>query len=287
MDKPFPLAAYLSSRDPALRARAETELYRLGPNAGEALLHAAEQETRPLLERNVSSRPIFPLLIMYFFGFPFVSGVVGPTDLVLLLLLLLYFPSLFLMFSLIALFKIVRHSRLEALALALARRDDLRSVGPLVNVWRPTAVWQPRPAYARISTEEELTRLLPDFVSQTRLGLRPEHLKVVRDKTTRLFPRRLSGLRVRLVPRGEFTDTRADLLVTIIQLLTRTGDSKDRAVVERIARSVARTENQQLVREAAQVCLDVLPRPLHQRLPPLTSHQPSAPARVSVRKQIP
>lgn len=59
-----------------------------------------------------------------------------------------------------------------------------------------------------------------------------------------------------VVPRGEFSDTRADLLVTLLRHLAASQDEKDREVVAWLAQSRARTPNQTLVRDAAQVLLE-------------------------------
>jgi hypothetical protein len=224
----LPLARWLASRNPQERKAAYIALYRFGADGGQVLLALAEDESRRLRERRA-------WLVRLMHSHPLVT--------VCIVLLL---PVLLPLSPLLSLY--LSTARLRAVALALAGRDDLRATAPLLEVWRPTGfLGLPR---QDTEVEKELVKLLSRFVDQQTLGLRETHKADIRRKMTRLFP---------LLPfvRTEFSETRADLIVTFLQMLIRSGDGRDRTVVERIARLSARTPNRAFVREVAEDCLAI------------------------------
>ena len=141
---------------------------------------------------------------------------------------------------------------LKIIALALARRNDLRAIGPLLEAWRPVSFWgRPLPDD---DIEHELTRLLPLFLTQRSLDLRSYKKRHLRRKTSRLFPRR--HLLRPAAPISAFSDARADAVVTVLQLLARSHAEPDHALLKRISRRTAAAPNDVFVRDAAVVCLE-------------------------------
>ena len=141
---------------------------------------------------------------------------------------------------------------LKIIALALARRNDLRAIGPLLEAWRPVSFWgRPLPDD---DIEHELTRLLPLFLTQRSLDLRSYKKRHLRRKTSRLFPQR--QLLRPDASAAAFSDARADAVVTVLQLLARSHAEPDRALLERISRRTAAAPNDVFVRDAAAVCLE-------------------------------
>ena len=178
--------------------------------------------------------------------------------------------------------QVSRRERLKIIALALAKRNDLRAIGPLLEAWRPLSLTGR--TLRDDDVEHELTRLLPLFLRQRSMDLRTYKKRHLRRKTGRLFPYR--RLQRHVVPRSDFTDGRADAVVTVLQLLSRSTAEHDRALLERVSRLAARTPNDVFIRDAAAVCLQ---RPLSATpvaVPNATisvSHaapQPSIPSRV-------
>ncbi len=142
------------------------------------------------------------------------------------------------------------YSRLGAVALELAKRDDNRAVQYLLHLWKPNA----QPGRRNGAVEYELARLLPDLAANAHFHL-DETVKVqIRTKLRRLYPARLQGA---YMPRCDLSEPCIDVVVTLVQVLLRSQDVKDRAVVSRIAGSLATTDNQRFVREAARACLNL------------------------------
>jgi hypothetical protein len=227
----LPLARWLASRNPKERTAAFLCLYRFGSDGGQVLLALAEEESKRLRERRA-------WLVTLMHSHPIVTVCV-----------VLCLPFLLPLSPLLALY--LSTARLRAVALALAGRDDLRATAPLLEVWRPTNFWG-FPRQDR-EVEKELVKLLSRFVDQNTLGLREAHKSDIRRKLTRLYP-------IFPFARTEFTETRADLVVTFLELLFRSGDGRDRAIIERIARQSARTPNRAFAREVAADCL-AIPEP--------------------------
>jgi hypothetical protein len=240
----IPLAKWLTSHNPVLREKAETVLYHLGPDAGEVLLHAAEQESKWAHQRRALL--VFPVEVLSALGLFYFLRLFAEVQSTLLLGMLAYIAARTVWQ--VSERTVSRRTRLRTIALALARRNDLRSVGPLIEVWRPVAPggWQVRDD----DVEHELNRLLPKFMAQNRLTLRNDKLALVRRKVRRLTRGTVGG--------GDLPDARADLLITLLQLLARTGGEKNRHVLRRLARPrPAAAPNALLIHDAAEVLLTV------------------------------
>lgn len=236
---PITIAQWLTSHKLDLRERAETVLYHLGPDAGEILLQAAEQESRWTRQRWALIRiPLHCLCAAAaFYVFRLFDSNVQISLLFAMAVAASIQPA-----CQFAEGVATHHTRLRALALALARRNDLRCIGPLIEIWRPIGFfgWQVRD----VEVEHELARLLPMFMAQNRLTLRSDKLSLLRKKMRRLC-------------RPILTDERADLLVTVFQLLVRTGGERNRTILERFAHTRATQPNAEFVREAAEALLTV------------------------------
>ena len=245
----IPLARWLTSQNPALREQAETVLYHLGPDAGVELLHAAEQESKWVHQRRVLW--FFPLEILLAVGVFSLLRTVAEVQTILLVGMVGYLTARATWQLLEG--TVSRRSRLRTLALALARRNDLRSIGPLIDVWRPLIA--AGVAVRDDDVEHELNRLLPVFMAQNRLTLRSDKLSRLRRKVRRLAPVRSRA--------HDLPDARADLLITLLQLFARTGGEENHAILERLARAhVSKTApNRELIRDAAEVLLTVAAAP--------------------------
>ena len=135
-----------------------------------------------------------------------------------------------------------KFNRLRAVVLELAQRDDERALLHLARVWNIEA--KEVPGNARV--ESEFERLLGLYTfPNNKLPV------AVREKIVRLY----RGKKGRKTPRWEFSNTRADLVVTLLRHLAVSPEAKDREVVAWIAQSQAQTTNHVLVRDAAQVFL--------------------------------
>ena len=245
--KTVPLAKWLTSRDPALRARAETTLYNLGPNAGDALFRAAEYTASSRENIKIVVTGLSRLIVE-----AVIFGIIAACDSKFTLIwCAISAGTLLRIASRLAQTRLLRGSQLRAIGLALSKRDDLRAIGPLLDGWSPLSAF----ALPRNDdlVEKELTRLLPRFLTQTTMDLRSYRRRVLRRKGALLLTRRVRGSR--LVPRQAFSDTRTDLLVMLAQLLVRSGASADRALVEQMSRLTEGTPNSDFVRDAARSCL--------------------------------
>lgn len=166
--------------------------------------------------------------------------------------LALFFPPLWVLVLLPALAYLSlrehHYHRLLTLTLALAERDDARAVGPLISLWCRTKPWEWRKSGC---LEGELARLLSHFVAQGNLILSWQVAHGLYRRMARLYPRR-SFTTMDLT---DMSDARADLMVSLVHLLARSGNVYDRAVLERIASGPARSPRRILVRDVAREML--------------------------------
>lgn len=143
------------------------------------------------------------------------------------------------------------------LSLELEKRGDLRAVEPLLDAWEPRqATRHVNEDATPAQVEAALGRVLLYFVAQTGLPLDDEQMTRLRAKLDALFvPRRRSSKN-----NTDFSDACADILVTLIQLLSRSTEAADLSLVARIAARPADLPNRVFVREAARECLDAAKR---------------------------
>ena len=132
----------------------------------------------------------------------------------------------------------------DAVLFALSRRDQTAALRSLIPLWTSGAV--------RIAPlEAELSRLLQAHV------LRPHALLPLDEEAMTFFRRNLAAFFPRyhyyLPPRNDFSDTHTDILISLIQLLERSGNGADTILLTRIANYPATLPNRVLVRDAARV----------------------------------
>lgn len=170
--------------------------------------------------------------------------------------------------------------RFYAIVLELARRDPIRGVGPLLDLWFPLA--KPN-RYKRLADVDVMlsSALLKLFASPT-LPLDSEQALRLRNKLDAVSKQ---GSRRRPTP--DFSDVRADILVTLIQFLARSPDTQDRAVVERFVARRAVGTNRLLVQGAARDCLEAANREYSPHHTAMLTGQPLLSSTVPVPAQTP
>jgi hypothetical protein len=227
--RPIPLAAWIASGNPALRARAETALYHYGPDAGDALFAVADSISRfSKIKQSLKTLTVDILIVLFVVS---VLNAATKADLTLVFRIFAIFEVLRAMYA-IGEELYWRRKRLKIVGLALARRDDLRGIGPLLEAWRPLSISGRQLRDDEI--ELELTRILPQFLAQKSIDLRSYKKRILRRRVQRLFP--YSFARRQVESRGQFSETRSDLLVTLIQLISRSSSESDHRLIERIGR---------------------------------------------------
>ncbi len=145
-------------------------------------------------------------------------------------------------------------TRRQAIALELARRGDIRAVGPLLDEWTPGVQGEESDEPTPATVEAVLARVLPVFVEQGSLPLDFHQMARVRNKLEELFA--VSRLSRPAFAPSDFSDRCADILITLIQILARSPDAHNLALVARIAAHPGDLPNRILVRDAAHVCRD-------------------------------
>jgi hypothetical protein len=135
--------------------------------------------------------------------------------------------------------------------------------------------WQPRRnAPQNAQAEQALTDWLLRHAINTPQELSPENVSKLGRQARKLFRVvRWQGKVVRVVPRGAFSDSRADLLVTLFQHLLLRPDihtherKPERDLLVFASQLQGTTENHALVRDAARVLLESKPK----QMPPATN----------------
>lgn len=156
--------------------------------------------------------------------------------------------------------------------------------------------WQPgRKAPQNADAERALTDWLVGYAMNRTDELSPEKVGKLGKQARKLFRVvRWRGKVVRVHPRGAFSDSRADLLVTFFQHLMLRPDiqtherAKERELLQIASQLQGTTENHALVREAARVLLE--PKGKAQTVTatfPIYSNTPPAPATVVTLQRKP
>lgn len=172
-------------------------------------------------------------------------------------------------------------TRFRRIALELERRGDRRAVEPLFDAWTPGEEKQTKNVGSTtIAVEAALRRVLMQLSAQTGLPLDGDQMGRLRNKLEGVFFPPVATQNREIT---DFSDGCADVLVTLIQLLSHSSEAADRVLVSKIAACPAQLPNQVLVQEAARDCLEAanLSHKLGQSIslsaPPLPSLAPSIP----------
>ena len=181
-------------------------------------------------------------------------------------------------------------TRLRHMALQLAARNNPFAADYLIEAW------QPHDKDLRVIPDEKVEQGLLSLMSQRLpgepLSPRSRTPETLRNQVGWCFPVKSILVDIfnpkcrTIAPRGEFSDTRAALLITLLRHLAASPDTKDRKVVEWVAQSQVRTLNQTLVRDAAQMFLQAGESTAHDSaLPPvaITTVVPAATPASAVR----
>lgn len=175
--------------------------------------------------------------------------------------------------------------RLYTIVGELARREPVRALCPLLDIWTPNTQYKgKKQSYGRGELEATLSAILATLPVSESLPLDSGQAVRLRNKLDTVgihwSRRRISW---------DVSDVRADVLVTLIQFLARSPEALDRAVVERFATRPAVGTNRLLVQGAARDCLEAATRERNARqaaatitAPPLPNRTPTVPAQTTV-----
>lgn len=211
------------SRNTEVRLEARRLMQRMGPKAIDPLLRLIDNEGKKR-ERRMKmvgviavAFTLLALLEMTFLDFWLESGQMHHGIMLLILLVILSFgkPS-------------KMHKRA---ARALARIDDLRVVGPLLEAL------EMGDTYSHAAAADALKRLLP--------RLRADHAELLNENQFNCLLRALRN-------------NDAHLVIAILQALEQIGDRRALPEVERLADAEAFTHTQQRIKDAANECLPAL-----------------------------
>ena len=141
---------------------------------------------------------------------------------------------------------------MRRMALALEQQGDSRAAELLLDAWVPNATQRcSKMDTTPAEVETALRHALLRFVTQTELPIYSEQRMRLRAKLDAVFG--TDGSRNGIVT--DFSNPCADILVTLMQLLSRSTHKADLDIVARIANCSARLPNAVFVREAARECL--------------------------------
>lgn len=245
----------LVSRDPDERAAARAEIEQKGKNADNDLL--AELD---FLAKSESNRMPWILLLTQIPNWLNLSRYRWGKILVLLLC----------MAVLALVVSVIHHRRRHpsgmrsprlVLALLLAERNDLRAIGPLLEIVRfaPT----PRPDADAERAAAELARLLARHRADPNASeFTAEFRKLTLTRVGALYPtgRRGRARQARAAAGSDFSEAQADLLASLIQVIGGWASDDAHALLTRIAEApTGNKPNREFVRDAARAFLD--PRP--------------------------
>ena len=251
------LAELLSGSDPTKWAQADTLLENTTPeirgllDAAEAEVNRAKRHEEVWMRRGLcffigGLSPMFTCFTTanweHLGGF-FIAASLGGTGTWLCLRKTFFFDK-----------TVLRHT-----ALRLAEQNAPFAMDYLLEAWQ-TQNKRLR-AIPDEETEERLLMLFSRLVPGEPLSPRVQTPEVLQARVRSCFPIKNVFImmfcpnRRIIASRGELSNTRADLLVTLLRHLAASPDAKDREVVEWVAQSRALTPNQTLVRDAAQMFL--------------------------------
>lgn len=242
----FPLARLLASSNARHRQKAEQYLRDCGTDAVNVLVREFE---RLQSKKAFFSPSLFGLNCPTAFLFMFVVTSLSHKFSWARLLVTLLFQSF--IWGIYYLCAAIHNRPLQAqrrrVVVELTRRNHVPAILWLLELWEPNESGEDARA-----VETELARVLPVHANASGFVFDAPQQKIPRHGLRSLYHRNRCGL---WTPRYALTNAEADILITMIQVLSRSSAEEDRAVVAGVAQSETRTDNQAFVRDAARACL--------------------------------